>query len=139
MNIFNYSKHILSLGMLVFLFGACTQVQSAGQPDRAQYSYQLDANSVWQINAAHMAQVNNQAHFTAKVFQRHKRAIYPVATLQVRVVDASGKLLGTVTAKPEQIFNAEKAWRKTGVDYTATLDFVPPSGSEIQVQLIPGD
>lgn len=133
MNLFNYSKHALSLGILVFLLGACTQVQSAGQQDRDQYSYQLDNNSDWKIAAARLTAATNEAHFVAKIFQRHKRAIYPTADLQLQIIDASGKLLGTVKAKPEQIFDAEKAWRKTGVDYRATLDFVPPPGSKIQL------
>lgn len=139
MNIFNYSKHVLSLGMLVFLLGACTKVQSAGPQQRDQYSYQLDANSDWKITAARMTSANNEAYFTAKIFHRHKRAIYPTADLQLHIIDASGKLLGTATAKPERIFDAEKAWRKIGVDYRATLDFVPPPGSQIQLLIAPGD
>ncbi|HEY8940665.1 MAG TPA: hypothetical protein VIM59_10760, partial [Cellvibrio sp.] len=83
--------------------------------------------------AARLTAATNEAHFVAKIFQRHKRAIYPTADLQLQIIDASGKLLGTVKAKPEQIFDAEKAWRKTGVDYRATLDFVPPPGSKIQL------
>lgn len=133
MNIFNYSKHVLSLGMLVFLLGACTQVQSGGQEKRDQYSYQLDTNSDWKITAVRITSANNEAYFTAKIFHRHKRAIYPTADLQLHIIDASGNLLGIVKAKPEQIFNAEKAWRKTGVNYKATLEFVPPPGSQIQL------
>ena len=130
-------SNLLSLGILVFLLGACTQVQSAGQAQGDQYSYQIDASRDWQIKAARMASVSNQAHFTAKIFHRHKRAIYPVANLQLRIIDASGQLLSTVTATPESIFDAEKAWRKTGVDYRAIVDFVPPAGSQIQVQINP--
>lgn len=139
MNIFNYSKQVLSLGMLFFLLGACTQVQSAGQEKRDQYSYQLDANSDWKITAARMTSANNKAYFTAKIFHRHKRAIYPAADLQLHIIDVSGKLLGTATAKPERIFDGEKAWRKTGVDYQATLDFVPPPGSQIQLLIAQED
>ncbi len=139
MNIFNHTKPLLSLGMLVFLLGACTQVQSAGQEKRDQYSYQLDTNSDWKITAARITSANNEAYFTAKIFHRHKRAIYPVADLQLHIIDASGKLLSTVKAKPEHIFDAEKAWRKTGVDYKATLDLAPPPGSQIQLLINQGN
>ncbi len=136
MNIFNRTHYLLSL-VLFFLLGACAQVQSAGQPNRDQYSYQLDTNRDWKIKAARIISADDGAHFTAKIFQRHKRAIYPVADLQLRIIDTSGTLLSTVTAQPEQIFDAEKAWRKTGVDYQARLDFVPPPGSQIQVLINP--
>lgn len=135
MKIFNHSYHVLSLGILAFLLGACAPVQSTNQPGRNQYSYQLDAHSNWKISAARIMSSNNETHFTARVLHRHKRAIYPTADMQLRIIDTSGKLLGTAHAKPEQIFNAEKAWRKTGVNYKATLDFVPPPGSQIQLQV----
>lgn len=135
MKVFNRSTYLLSLGMLVALLSACTQVQSTGQPNRDQYSYQLHIDRAWKVKAVRVTPANNEAYFKAKIFQRHKRAIYPAADLQVRIIDTSGKFLGAVTAKPEQIFDAEKAWRKTGVDYRATLDFVPPPGSKIQLLL----
>lgn len=133
MKLFLYPINLLSLGTLIFFLGACAQAQGVSPLNQDQYSYQVTAADHWQIKAARITPTNEGAGFTAKVFHRHKRALYSAADLQLRIVDVSGKLIGTVNAKPEQVFDAEKAWRKTGVHYSATLDFVPPPGSQIQL------
>lgn len=133
MKISAHPNRLLSLGMLVFLLGACTQVQSAGPVNQEQYSYELPTSGDWQVKAARITSTDKGAHFTAQVFHRQKRAFYPTADLYLHIVDASGKLLGIAKATPEQIFNADKAWRKTGVSYQARVDFVPPPGSRIQL------
>lgn len=148
-----HTTHLIRAGLfallLTTLLSVCAQAasnnhQTAQQTTRPttqqhtqQYAYQFNAKSDWKVTAAHITPRNNTAKFSAKIFHRHKRAVYPRAHVQVRIVDTSGKLLGAATAKPEQIFDAEKAWRKTGVNYKATLDFVPPKGSRVEVMVGP--
>lgn len=133
----NSTFQLIRLSVLTFLLsalpGANAQAAASEQAHNSPYSYQLNGDSHWKVAAARLTPNNQGAQFAAKIFHRHKRAIYPTADVQLRILDASGKLLGTAAAAPEQIFNAEKAWRKTGVNYTATLDFVPPAGSQVEL------
>ncbi len=133
----NSTFQLIRLSVLTFLLSALpsanAQAATNHQQNDSLYVYQMDTESDWKVIAARMIPHNDSAKFSAKIFHRHKRAVYPAADVQLRIVDATGKLLGTARATPEQIFNAEKAWRKTGVNYTATLDFVPPTGSRVEV------
>ncbi len=128
---------LIRISMLTLLLcalpSAHAQAATNHQQNNSAYVYQMDAESDWKVIAARVIPHNDSAKFTAKIFHRHKRAIYPSAAVQLRIVDANGELLGTARATPETIFDAEKAWRKTGVNYTATLDFVPPAGSRVEV------
>ncbi len=119
--------------LLCALPSAHAQAATNHQQNNSPYVYQMDAESDWKVIAARVIPHNDSAKFSAKIFHRHKRAVYPSANVELRILDATGELLGTARATPEQIFNAEKAWRKTGVNYTATLDFVPPAGSRIEL------
>lgn len=133
----NQTIQLVRISLLTFLLSALpsanAQAAASEQHNNSSYAYQLNGDSHWKVTAARLTPNNQGAQFAAKIFHRHKRAIYPTADVQLRILDASGKLLGTATAAPEQIFDAEKAWRKTGVNYTATLDFVPPAGSHIEL------
>lgn len=137
----NSTFQLIRLSVLTFLLSALpsanAQAATNHQQNNSPYVYQMDAESDWKVIAARVIHHNDSAKFSAKIFHRHKRAVYPAADVQLRIVDATGKLLGTARATPEQIFNAEKAWRKTGVNYTATLDFVPPAGSQVEVLVSP--
>lgn len=135
----NQTIQFIRISLLALLLSALpsanAQAALGDQHDNAPYTYQLDADSHWKVAAARLIPNGDGAQFTVKVFHRHKRAVYPTADVQLRILNTNGNLLGTATATPEQIFNAEKAWRKTGVNYRAQLDFLPPPGSRVRLVL----
>lgn len=139
----NYSTQTIQLirislltVLLTSLSSANAQAVASDQHTGSPYVYQLDADSHWKVAGARITPNNDGAQFAAKLFHRHKRATYPTADVQVRILDSTGKLLGSARATPDQIFNAEKAWRKTGVSYRAQLDFVPPPGSRVELEVV---
>jgi len=53
--------------------------------------------------------------------------------IDVAVYSPSGQLLSEFTAAYQTPLNAKHAWSKTGVNFTAPLPVVPPSGSTIKL------